>query len=155
MGGSMCDAGITGFTVQDRIERMGEYCHESCFKPAWYLQTEIAFWLKTANPSGKVLTECSVQTSKGVKVANVAWGSDGFFATNAMKTPYQVAPEVCVEIVSPSNAKAEIQEKIMLYLAKGAKEVWICDEMGKVKFYSYEGEKATSELFANAPLNFE
>ena len=119
------------------------------------LQTEIAFWLKTANQSGKVLTECSVQTGKGAKVADVAWGSNDFFGKNAMKTPFQVAPEVCVKIVLPSNSKAEIQEKTTLYLAKGAKEVWICDETGKVKFYGYEGEKASSGLFANAPVNLE
>lgn len=119
-----------------------------------YLQTEIAYWLKTNQPSGKVLTECSVQTIKGVKVADVAWGSNDFFKKNALQTPFQMAPEVCVEIVSPSNSKAEIEEKISLYLSKGAKEVWICNEKGSIKFYSYAGEKPASELFMDVPINF-
>ncbi len=120
-----------------------------------YLQMEIAFWLKSNQPLGKVLTECSVQTTKGVKVANVAWGSNDFFEKNALQTPFQTAPELCVEIVSPSNSKAEIDEKISLYLSKGAKEVWICNDKGEIKFYGYAGEKATSELVANAPIHFE
>lgn len=119
-----------------------------------YLQTEIAFWLKSNQQSGKVLTECSIETLKGVKVADVAWGSQDFFDKNALQTPFQIAPELCVEIVSPSNSKAEIKEKISLYLAKGAKEVWICNEKGKVKFHGYEGEKANSELFVNALNHF-
>ena len=90
-----------------------------------------------------------------MKVADVAWGSQKFFDKNALQTPFQAAPELCVEIVSPSDSKGEIKEKISLYLEKGAKEVWICDEKGQVKFYGPEGEKANSELFANAPNRFE
>ena len=86
---------------------------------------------------------------------NLPFKSDDFFKKNAMQTPFQMAPEVCIEIVSPSNSKAEIKEKISFYLYKGSKEVWICDEKGNVKFYGYEGEKPTSELFMNAPINFE
>ncbi|MCU0354148.1 MAG: Uma2 family endonuclease [Cytophagales bacterium] len=119
------------------------------------LQTEIAFWLKSNQPSGKVLTECSVETLKGVKVADVAWGSQEFFGKDALQTPLQAAPELCIDIVSPSNSKGKIKEKISLYLEKGAKEVWICNEKGQVKFYGPEGEKANSELFVNAPNRFE
>ena len=88
---------------------------------------------------GKVITECSIQTSQGVKVADVAWISDEFFARYGYDTPYKRAPEICVEIVSPSNSKGEMEEKIELYLAKGAKEVWIVREKGETEFYSYDG----------------
>ena len=47
-------------------------------------------------------------------------------------TPLKVAPEICIEILSPSNSNTEIVDKIDLYLAKGAKEVWIVDESGKI-----------------------
>jgi len=36
-----------------------------------------------------------------------------------------------VEVVFPSNAQGEIDEKIALYLSKGAHEVWIVSEGGK------------------------
>ena len=69
-----------------------------------------------------------------------------------MKTPYSQSPELCVEVVSPSNSKAEIDEKIDLYLAKGAKEAWICDENGRVSFFIHKGIINRSELVENFPL---
>ncbi len=89
---------------------------------------------------GKIITECSIQTSQGVKVADVAWASDLFITKFGFETPYKRAPEICVEVVSPSNSQGEIDEKIELYLSKGAHEVWIVREDGKTKFYTYEGE---------------
>ena len=89
---------------------------------------------------GKVITECSIQTSQGVRVADVAWASDSFIEKFEFETPYRRAPEICVEIVSPSNSQGEIDEKIELYLSKGAHEVWIVSEDGKTRYYTYEGE---------------
>ena len=89
---------------------------------------------------GKVITECSIQTSQGVKVADVAWASDLFIEKFGFETPYQRAPEICVEVVSPSNAQGEIDEKIGLYLSQGAHEVWIVSEDGQTKYYTHEGE---------------
>ena len=52
--------------------------------------------------------------------ADVAWASDEFIARFGYETPYPKAPEICVEITSPSNAPAEIEHKIELHLATGA-----------------------------------
>ncbi len=46
------------------------------------------------------------------------------------------APEICVEVLSPSNTEAEIQEKMALYLDAGAQEVWVCAESGAMSFFS-------------------
>ena len=70
---------------------------------------------------GKVFSECSVKTPKGVKVADVAWASAAFLAKNEMKTPFDVAPELCAEVVSPSNSEAEMVQKRDLYFSRGAK----------------------------------
>jgi Uma2 family endonuclease len=94
---------------------------------------------------GKIITECSIQTSQGVKVADVAWASDLFIEKFGFETPYKRAPEICVEVVSPSNSQGEIHEKIELYLSKGAHEVWIVSEDGKTRYYTYEGEMAESD----------
>ena len=48
-----------------------------------------------------------------------------FISENRYQTPYLKAPEICVEIVSPSNTDKEMQDKIQLYLAKGVQEVWL------------------------------
>jgi Uma2 family endonuclease len=94
---------------------------------------------------GKVITECSIQTNQGVKVADVAWASDSFIEKFGFETPYERAPEICVEVVSPSNSQGEIDEKIELYLSKGAHEVWIVSEAGKTRYYTYEGEIEKSD----------
>lgn len=94
---------------------------------------------------GKVITECSIHTSQGVKVADVAWASDSFIARFGFETPYKRAPEICVEVVSPSNSQGEIDEKIELYLSKGAHEVWIVSEDGGTRYYTYEGEIEESD----------
>ena len=35
------------------------------------------------------------------------------------------APELCIEVVSPSNSRKELREKVAAYLEAGAEEVWI------------------------------
>ncbi len=104
------------------------------------LQYEVGALIDRKKGTGKIIMECSVQTIDGVKVADVAWASDQFIEKYGYETPYQRAPEICVEIVSPSNSKNEIEEKVNLYLAKGAVEVWIVSEEGLVKYFTYDGE---------------
>lgn len=110
-----------------------------------HIQFEIGAIIKEAKKKrGKVIMECSIQTSQGVKVADVAWASDEFFAKHGYETPYKRAPEICVEIMSPSNSIGEMEEKIELYLAKGAKEVWLVAEDGGIAYYNCEGKMQKS-----------
>jgi Uma2 family endonuclease len=76
-------------------------------------------------PGGHVLVECSVATSNGVRVADIAWISDARLAEVGTVTPYPKAPEICVEVMSPSNTWPEMEMKAALYLGAGAEEVWI------------------------------
>jgi Uma2 family endonuclease len=101
---------------------------------------------------GEVIAECSVQTSDGVKVADVAWASDEFLAELGYETPYPKAPEICVEITSPSNSAAEIEHKIELYLARGAQEVWVVDDNEGIVFHSHVGRLGRSKLFPGLRL---
>jgi Uma2 family endonuclease len=110
------------------------------------IQSRLASMLINKLPKGEVITECSIQTSDGVKVADVAWLSEGFVAEFGFTTPYPKAPELCVEIVSPSNSKIEIQQKIDLYLAKGAKEVWIVYDLNDMQIFAHTGRIGKSEL---------
>ncbi|MDS4021190.1 MAG: Uma2 family endonuclease [Candidatus Competibacter sp.] len=95
---------------------------------------------------GRVFPECSIQTTKGVKVADVVWCSVDFIHRYNFTTPYPHAPELCVEIVSPSNSRQELAEKIMLYLAAGAREVWIVFEDGQIEIYDASGRLERSAL---------
>ena len=74
-----------------------------------------------------------------------------FTASTAVMTPYPAAPEICVEIRSFSNSDAEMAEKIMLFLSKGAREVWICDADGNVTFHDHTGALPRSKLALQFP----
>ena len=119
-----------------------------------FIQGIIIEILLQLKKGGRVFPECSVATSKGVKVADVAWLSSAFIAKNKLETPYRAAPELCVEVVSPSNSRAEMQQKRDLYFAKGAQEVWLCSEE-RVTFFNHYGEVASSDLFPDFPSVLE
>ncbi|MBC6417325.1 MAG: Uma2 family endonuclease [Prochloron sp. SP5CPC1] len=115
------------------------------------LQGKIYSLLGQYGYQGELYLECSINTKKGVKVADVAWSSQDFFNQYGEITPLPVSPEICIEILSPSNSKGEMNEKISLYLAQGAKEVWLCDNEGNIEFYTSEGVRLKSPLLHDFP----
>ena len=112
-------------------------------------QADLVWMLRSALPKGRVITECSILTDIGVRVPDVAWASNEFLASEADNTPFMRAPEICVEVRSPSNSDREINDKIRAYLAAGAVEVWIALQEGPVKIYAAEGEVAASRFGVN------
>ena len=104
------------------------------------LQSKIVACLANNLADGEVLVETSIQTENNVKVADVCWASEKFIAANGFTTPYLQAPEICVEVKLPSNSEREIAEKIALYFAQAAVEVWVCDMEGNMQFFTPEGE---------------
>jgi Uma2 family endonuclease len=48
-----------------------------------------------------------------------AWEARGPF--------FEGAPDLAVEVLSPSNTRREIEEKVSEYLAAGGREVWVAD----------------------------
>ena len=111
------------------------------------LQGLIQDALREVRKEGFVYQECPVQTSKGVKAADVAWASNEFVRSFGHESPLAKAPEVCVEVLSPSNSPREMEEKRELYFARGALEVWLCDEQGNFSFYDCTGQLTRSRLF--------
>jgi Uma2 family endonuclease len=91
-------------------------------------QVEIAHLLKTLLPQGRVVTECPISTSDGVKAVDVAWLAPERRQEVRSLICLIKAPEICVEVLSPSNTPDEIAEKIALYFETRAQEVWICDQ---------------------------
>lgn len=95
---------------------------------------------------GMVVTECSILTRIGIRVPDLAWASPAFMQAFGEITPYTRAPEICVEILSPSNVEAEVVEKTSAYLAAGAYEVWLVSEDGTVRFVGAHGDQPTSRF---------
>ncbi len=104
---------------------------------------------------GQIIFGCSIQTADGVKVADVAWASADFFRRHSVANPYPEAPEIVIEILSPSNTLAEMEEKKELYFARGAREFWICEEDGGMRFYNNHVQLAASALAPGFPGRVE
>ncbi len=99
-------------------------------------QLEIGHLLRQLLPQGRTLTECPISTADGVKAADVAWASPECMGELGNRVCFPRAPEICVEVLSPSNTDAEIREKMALYFDAGALEVWLCAASGAMSFFS-------------------
>ncbi len=100
---------------------------------------------------GEVIVECAVETADGVKEADVAWLSDALADRMQDVAACPVAPEVCVEVVSPSNTEEEMMGKRDLFLGAGAREYWLCDREGEMRFFDASGQLAASAMCPGFP----
>lgn len=100
---------------------------------------------------GEAFAEFAIATSSGVLVPDVVWCSPEYVARNRAAfsgdaAAASEAPELCVEVKSPSNSLGELKEKIDAYLAAGAFEGWIVLENLSVRIFAAEGEKDASRF---------
>jgi Uma2 family endonuclease len=100
---------------------------------------------------GVVLAECAIKTSKGTKVADIAWCSEERFARIEREVECSIAPEVCIEVLSFSNTSSEMEEKRSLYISAGAIEFWVCNENGNMAFFDANGQLKASILIPGFP----
>ena len=90
-------------------------------------QADLTLLLSKFAPTGKIIVECPVSTSEGVKVPDLVWASKKRLASIGGKSALTAAPEICIEVHSASNTRNEIEEKRRLYFEAGAGEVWLCE----------------------------
>jgi Uma2 family endonuclease len=109
-------------------------------------QAAIAHALTLRLPAGTAIVECCVLTGDGVRVPDVAWASAGFMALHGEMSPFPRAPDICVEVRSPSNTDAEMAYKTELFLQAGAVEVWIVDEEGSQQVFDADGQRSASQF---------
>lgn len=97
--------------------------------------------------SGHTMAEVGVATSIGVRAPDVAWCSDAYLDIHPEEMPLSSAPEICVEIVSASNALPKLREKAMAYVNAGAIEAWIVfPRTQQIEIYSREGRREVSSF---------
>jgi Uma2 family endonuclease len=99
---------------------------------------------------GESYPEYAVATPGGVKAPDVVWMSAAREKTmDATGDPTTLAPEICVEVMSPTNTRAEMMEKTALYLDAGAKEGWIVEDDGTLRVYVAGEDGAPTEIDAS------
>jgi Uma2 family endonuclease len=98
-------------------------------------QIHIGVLLHQLLPDGRIVSECPLSTAGGVKAIDVAWLAPERPENIGQITLFERAPEICIEILSPSNSGSEIQEKRALYFDAGAAEVWVCNLDGSIAFF--------------------
>jgi Uma2 family endonuclease len=60
-------------------------------------------------------------------------------------------PEICIEVISPSNSKREMRKKKRLYFEAGAEEVWFRERDGRMTFYLRSAPDVAVEASALCP----
>jgi Uma2 family endonuclease len=93
-----------------------------------FYQGRIQRLLESLLKTGEVMPECAIDTSDGVKVADVVWCSAERFDRIQEQVSASIAPEICIEVKSSGNTLDEMEFKRRLYFEAGAREVWICNE---------------------------
>jgi Uma2 family endonuclease len=103
------------------------------------IQAFVAAELRKLLPHGTTITECGIETDIGVRVPDVLWASPAFMDRHGTVSPLPCAPELCIEVLSPSNTEPEMQQKTAAYLAAGAIEVWLVKEDGTLEMRNEQG----------------
>ena len=110
------------------------------------LQAFVSHELRLQRPDGTTFTECPVETEIGVRVPDVVWASPEFMQRHGGESEFRAGPDLCAEVLSPTNTRAEIGEKIAAYLEAGAREVWVVGYDGVPEMYTTDGRISASTL---------
>lgn len=84
---------------------------------------------------GFSVTECGIITSDGIKVVDAGWYSRERVEQLGEHPLAELPPEICVEILSPSNTESEMKFKRALYFQAGAIECWQCNLEGSMSYF--------------------
>ena len=117
------------------------------------LQGKIIGHLYQNIKGGEALAECAIKTKQGTKVADVAWATYSLLEKIENEDECSIAPEICIEVLSFSNTKREINEKKEIYFEQGAMEFWICDSFGNLSFFVKEGQIERSKIAKSFPIS--
>jgi Uma2 family endonuclease len=120
-----------------------------------FYQGRIQRLLESLLKTREVMPACAVDTSDGVKVADVVWCSAERFDRIQEQVSASIAPEICIQVKSSGNTLEEMEFKEKLYFEAGAIEVWICNEQGQITFSNNRNELAQSLLVPNFPNQIE
>ena len=149
------DKNLQDLPYKIELNRQGQIILSPTRNRHAFYQGRIAVLLQKLRPHGYVLTGCGVDTKDGTKVADVTWASNERFQVIKDEFSCSIAPEICVEILSPSNTWEEMMGKRQLFLERQAIEYWLCDEAGQMRFFDRTGELKASRQCPDFPFQIE
>ncbi len=95
----------------------------------------LRLWTRSTQLGVAFTNDSAVQTEfdpDTVRGADVGYVSHGRIPDGVPKTKFDSrAPELCVEVLSPSDRWPDVLAKVAEYLAAGVDEVWIVDPEGR------------------------
>ncbi|MCP4401542.1 MAG: Uma2 family endonuclease [bacterium] len=118
-------------------------------------QNRITKLLQKFLNKGETFQEFPIETSENVKAPDAVWMSEELFEQVRENVSSPIAPEICIEVMSPGNTKQQMLYKGQLYFEKGAQEFWMCDGNGEMEFYNSEGQLEHSALVHDFPGKVE
>jgi Uma2 family endonuclease len=90
--------------------------------------------------------DVSMLTDRGVRAPDVIWMPSERWAACKGQSPLELVPDVCVEVLSPSNTREEIEMKVGAYLRGGAREVHVVGLKGEIEIFGPTGKRDASAL---------
>lgn len=110
-----------------------------------HVASVVAFQLATQLGEHAV-TGVSVYTDRGIRAPDVACMPAARWLEAKGQNPLPFVPDVCVEVVSPSNTRQEILMKVGAYLRGGAREAFVVGLKGEVECFGSGGRLEASAL---------
>ncbi len=95
----------------------------------------------TVSSIGKVLTNMAFQiNSKSAPIPDVAFVMSQRFVGVDVSKAFPGAPDLAIEIMSPTDKWSEVAEKVQLYLQAGTTIVWVVDPFDRAVNVYHKGQ---------------
>ncbi len=122
--------------------------------PPWHGETiaRVGFLLRDLMPGGLVSTITAVDTAENTKVVDLVWISHERRRANASEYSYSPAPEICVEILEPTDTLEDQSHRRQLLMGAGASEFWLCNRQSDMQFFDAGGPLEHSRLCPDFPV---
>jgi len=163
-------AGLPNLITVEQFRQLpesGEYCYElhngevvAVTRPKaghWNLQRRLVDLLQPKLAGfGIVGMECLYRAIPefDLRAADVGVISRGRFAAMDPEDNLAGAPDLMIEVISPSNTKAKLRETVAVCLNNGARECWLVDRNKKsVTVVRKDGTTCVYEGDAQIPLS--
>jgi Uma2 family endonuclease len=86
-----------------------------------------------------------------IRAADVLFISNERYAQKKSKSYLDVAPELVVEVLSPTDSLSEVMQKLREYFSIGVRLVWVVDPQAKI-VYAYRSTTDVREFTADDEL---